>query len=51
MKKRGNYISEAQGHPEVALKLRVKGCGYLITNVNKRLRFKYDTKVIQNESI
>ena len=33
------------------LKLKVKSFGYLITNVKKRLRFKYNTKFIQNESI
>ena len=32
-------------------KLKLKGYGYLITNVNKRMRFKYNTKFIQNESI
>ena len=50
-KERENNISEAQGDPQVALKLIVKGCGYLITNVNKRLSFKYNTKFIRNESI
>ena len=33
------------------LKLKVKSFGYLITNVKKRLRFKYNTKFIQNEFI
>ena len=50
-KDRGNDISEAQSDPKIALKLKVKDCGYLITNVNKRLRFKYNTKFIQNESV
>ena len=50
-KERGSYTSEAQDDPQIALKLKVKGCGYLITDVNKRLRLKYNTKFIQNESI
>ena len=39
-KERRNHISEAQGDLQIALKLKVRGCGYLSTNVNKRLKFK-----------
>ena len=47
-KERGNDISKAQAEPLVALKLKVKGCGYLKTNVNKQLKFKVPIK--QNSS-
>ena len=39
-KERGNDISETQGDPLIALKLKLKGCRYLKINVNKWLTFK-----------
>ena len=43
-KEKENEISEAQGDPLISLKLKENDCGYIRTNVNKRLKFKIQNK-------